>query len=441
MAGIFKAYDIRGTVPDQLNQDLAYKIGAAAAQVLEAKTVVVGRDMRPSGTDLAGALIRGLTDCGVKVVDIGMCSTPMLYFAVGHWKSDGGVMVTASHNPAEYNGFKFCKADAVPMAYDTGLDRIEKLVAGEASTTPGEKGSVEERDVGADYRAHLSKFADGIAPLTVVIDAGNGVMGAFLPALFEKLPCEIIKLYFEPDGTFPNHEANPLKEENMADLIAKVKETQADLGIAFDGDGDRSMYCDENGTIVPCDLLTALLATEMLEREPGATIVYDLRSSRIVPETIEQHGGTPVESRVGHSFIKATMREKNSIFAGELSGHFYFRDIFTTDNAEMAAIHVLSQVSRSGKPLSELIEPFRAYVQSGEINFEVADKDAKLQELKETYSDAEQYELDGLTVRYDSWWCNVRPSNTEPVLRLNLEADSRALLDEKVAEVSKLLAG
>lgn len=440
MAGVFKAYDIRGTYPEPLDEELAYKIGAAAVRVVGASTVVVGRDMRASGEVLGEALIRGITDAGANVIDIGMSSTPMLYFAVGHWKADGGVMVTASHNPSEYNGFKFCKADAVPMAYDTGLAEIEKLVASSTTTeAPGQKGNVETRDVGPEYRAHLLKFADDIKPLTVVIDAGNGVMGAFLPALFDKLSCEVIQLYFEPDGTFPNHEANPLKAENMADLIARVKETGADLGIAFDGDGDRSMYCDEKGEIVPCDFVTALLATEMLSREAGATIVYDLRSSWVVKEEIERLGGVALESRVGHSFIKATMRENDSIFAGELSGHFYFRDIFTTDNAELAALSVLSLVSRSGKPLSELIAPYRKYFASGEINFEVADKDAKLAALRERYADAEMHQLDGLTVRYADWWCNVRPSNTEPVLRLNLEARTAALREERLAEVKALL--
>ncbi|MHC4870459.1 MAG: phosphomannomutase/phosphoglucomutase [Planctomycetota bacterium] len=439
MAGIFKAYDIRGTYPDQLNDELAYKIGLAFVKVVAADTVVVGRDMRESGIAVADSLIRGITDAGADVIDIGMCATPMLYFAVGHWKSSAGIMVTASHNPAEYNGFKFCKADAVPVAYDTGLNEVEKLVGGAQLESSGQKGSVEEMDIGPDYRAHILKYADGIKPLTVVVDSGNGVMGAFLPALFDKLPVELIKMYFEPDGTFPNHEANPLKPENMQDLIEKVKETGADLGIAFDGDGDRAMYCDENGEIVACDFITALLAAEMLEREPGGTIVYDLRSSNVVKEEIERLGGKPLESRVGHSFIKATMREVDSIFAGELSGHFYFRDIFTTDNAEMAAMQVLGLLSRENKKFSELVAPLRKYRASGEINFEVEDKNAKIQAIKDKYSDAEQYELDGLTTRYNDWWFNVRLSNTEPVLRLNLEADNDSLLQEKLKELTELL--
>lgn len=442
MAGIFKAYDIRGTYPDQLNEDIAYKIGYAAVSVLQAETIVVGRDMRESGVELSKALIRGINDAGANVIDIGMASTPMVYFGVVHWKACAGVQVTASHNPAEYNGFKFCGKMAVPVSFDTGLDQVEKLVKGNLPQQPGKTGGVETREIEADYRAHLLKFADEIKPLTAVVDAGNGVMGAFLPALFEKLPVDLIPLFFEPDGTFPNHEANPLKEENMRDLIAKVKETGADLGIAFDGDGDRSMYVDENGTIIPADFVTALIAGEMLEREPGATICYDLRSSKVTPEVIKAAGGVPVETRVGHSFIKQTMREKKSIFAGELSGHFYFRDTFTTDNAEMAAIQVLSIISKSGKKLSGLIAPFKKYFASGEINFEVEDTAEKLAELKATYADClEQYELDGLTMKFKDWWFNVRASNTEPVLRLNLEADTAAVRDQKVAEMQRLLQG
>ncbi|MFH0911216.1 MAG: phosphomannomutase/phosphoglucomutase [Planctomycetota bacterium] len=439
MAGIFKAYDIRGVYPETLNEETARRIGAAAALVLKARTVVVGRDMRVSSPAIVEALTEGFTNAGVDVIRIGLSSTPMLYFAVGHWKAGGGVMVTASHNPAQYNGFKFCRAEAVPVSYDTGLAEIEKRVSSGRMSSSKRKGSVEEQEIGPDYRAHLLKFADGIKPLTVAIDTGNGVMGAFLPPLLDKLPCEVIRLYFEPDGTFPHHEANPLKPENMADLVAKVRETKADLGIAFDGDGDRAFFCDETGAIVPADFVTALLAAEMLAREPGGTIVYDLRSSRIVREEILRLGGVPVESRVGHSYMKAVMREQNSLFGGELSGHFYFRDIFTTDNAELAALHILTQMSRTGKKLSALVKPFKKYFASGETNFEVADKDRKLAALKARYANAKRSELDGLTLCYADWWCNVRPSNTEPVLRLNLEARTAKLLREKLKEVSALL--
>jgi phosphomannomutase len=435
--GVFKAYDIRGTVPDQINEELFKKIGLAAVKVLNAKQVVVGRDMRESSTPLGKALIKGLTQGGADVIDIGMSSTPMLYFATAFCKADGGIQITASHNPAEYNGCKFCREDAIPVAYDTGLGEIEKLVESGTLTPGDEEGSVETRDVGSDYRAHLLKFAGQIKPQTVIVDAGNGVMGAFVPPLFAKLPCELIRLYFEPDGTFPNHEANPLKPENVQDLIARVKETGADLGVALDGDGDRSIYVDERGNLIPCDALTALIAAEMLEREPGATIIFDLRSSWIVAEEIERLGGTPIKSRVGHSYIKATMREHNAVFAGELSGHFYFRDIHYTDNAEMAMLTVLTLMSKTGKPISELLAPYRKYYATGEINFEVQDKDTCLRAVEEAFGEGakEVLHLDGLSIEHEDWWCNVRPSNTEPVLRLNLEArtpEFRDAMREKV---------
>jgi len=439
---IFKAYDVRGTYPDQVNEDLFAKIGLAAVKVLKAGTVVVGRDMRESGVSLGEALIKGLTQAGANVIDIGMASTPMLNFATAFYKAGAGIQITASHNPAEYNGCKFCREDAIPVAYSTGMSEMEKLIESGSLTPAAKTGKVETRDISSDYRAHLLKFASQIKPQTVVVDAGNGVMGAFLPQLFSKLPCELIQLYFEPDGSFPNHEANPLKEENMIDLQEQVKETGADLGIAYDGDGDRAMFVDETGLTVPADVVTAMLASEMLEREPGATIVYDLRSSWAVKEEIERLGGKPLMSRVGHSFIKATMRETNAIFAGELSGHFYFRDIHYTDNAEMAMLSVLTLISKTGKKLSELAAPFRTYFPTGEINFEVEDKDAKIKAIAETFGEGgEVLELDGLSVIHKDWWCNVRPSNTEPVLRLNLEARTAALRDEMRGKVEQVLLG
>ncbi len=440
---VFKAYDIRGTYPDQVDEDLFTKIGLAAVKVLGARSVVVGRDMRQSSPELVKALTKGLVQAGAEVIDIGMSSTPMLYFATAFYKAGAGVQITASHNPAQYNGCKFCREDAIPVSYETGLGEMEKLVKS-GSLTPGDDaGAVEERDISSDYLAHLLKFADQIKPQTVVVDAGNGVMGAFLPKLFSKLPCELIRLYFEPDGTFPNHEANPLKPENMQDLIKRVKETGADLGVAFDGDGDRSMYVDETGEIIPCDALTALIGAEMLERDPGSTIIYDLRSSWICKEEIERLGGNALMSRVGHSFIKATMREHNAIFAGELSGHFYFRDIHYTDNAEMAMLTVLGLISKSGKKLSELIAPYRKYFATGEINFEVEDKDARMQAVEETFGkDAKNIlHLDGLSVEHEDWWCNVRPSNTEPVLRLNLEARTPELRDRMREKVEAVIRG
>ena len=440
---IFKAYDIRGTYPDQVNETLFEAMGQAAPQVLKCKTAVVGRDMRESGVPLAQAMIRGLTKAGVDVIDIGMTSTPMLYFATAYFKAQAGVQITASHNPAAYNGCKWCREDAIPVAYDTGLSDIEKLVNKNAFSPADKAGTVKTAEIFGEYRANLLKYSDGIEPMTVVIDAGNGVMGAFLPKLLEKLPCEVIPMYFEPDGNFPNHEANPIKAENMRDLVAKVKEVGADIGVAFDGDGDRSMYVDEQGNIVPADFVTALLAGEMLAMEPGATIYYDLRSSKVCKEEIERLGGVAKMCRVGHSFIKAMMREDKAVFAGELSGHFYFRDLHYTDNAEMAMLSVLSVVSKSGGKLSELVAPFKKYFATGEINFVVADTAKILAEVEEKYkgSAKEVFHLDGLSMYFDGYWFNIRASNTEPVLRLNLEADTAAVREQALAEVEKAIGG
>lgn len=441
--GIFKAYDVRGTYPDQINEKNFRQIAMAAVAALQAKTIVLGHDMRVSSPALHDAVAAGLAAAGATVIDIGMASTPMLYFATSHCKADAGIQITASHNPGQYNGLKFCRADAVPVAYGTGLELIEqKFLAPEDLTPAPVAGEIKKLDVHKEYVAQLSKYTGEIAPLTVVVDAGNGVMGRFLPKLFEKLPCELIPLYFEPDGTFPHHEANPLKPENMQDLIAKVKETHADLGIAFDGDGDRSMYVDETGAIVPCDVVTALLAGEFLRHEPGATIVYDLRSSRVTPEEIARLGGKPLISRVGHSFIKKLMRDTGAVFAGELSGHFYFRELHYTDNAEMAMLAMFGVISREKKKLSELVAPLRKYSATGEINFAISDPKARIAEIKEHYAaapGAEVLEIDGLSVNFPDWWFNLRPSNTEPVLRLNLEGDTEELRDAKKAEVVALI--
>ncbi len=440
---IFKAYDVRGTYPDQINEPLFEAIGEAAPQVLDCKTCVVGRDMRESGVPLAQAMMRGLTKAGTNVIDIGMASTPMLYFATAYLKADAGVQITASHNPAIYNGCKWCREDAIPVAYDTGLADMEKLVNKNAFTPADKPGTIKTEDIGSEYRANLLKYAGSIKPLTVVVDAGNGVMGAFLPALFAKLPCEVIPLYFEPDGNFPNHEANPIKAENMKDLVAKVREIGADVGVAFDGDGDRAMFVDEQGNLIPADFVTALLAGEMLAMDPGATIFYDLRSSKVVKEEIERLGGVAKMCRVGHSFIKAMMREDKAIFAGELSGHFYFRELHYTDNAEMAMLSVLSVLSKSGKKMSELIAPFHKYFATGEINFEVDDTEKTLQRVEAQFKDKakEIFHLDGLSMYFDDYWFNIRASNTEPVIRLNLEADTAELRDKARAEAEKAIGG
>ena len=470
MDRIFKAYDIRGIYPEEINESMFTKIGAGFVKFLrtrsddnkslvttndsihQIKTIVVGRDMRESGVSLANALIQGILQSGVDVIDIGMCSTPMLYYATAFFKADAGAMITASHNPAKYNGIKFCREDAIPVAYDSGLSTVKEIIRSDSICPADKPGNIMYKEIGTEYRKLLIKYSDDIKPMTVVVDAGNGVMGAFLPSLFKQIPCEFIELYFEPDGTFPNHEANPLEASNMRDLQAKVCELEADIGIAFDGDGDRAMYADETGALIPADFITALLAGEMLKRNPGAAILYDLRSSRVVANEITRLGGKPMKCRVGHSYIKKMMRKENAVFAGELSGHFYFKDIHFTDNAEMCMLLVLSLMSNTGKKLSELIAPFRGkYRQSGEINFHVDKKREAIEAVKERFSccntiiDSADKEhennlsADGLSIEAADWWCNIRASNTEPVLRLNLEADTKELLDEKLQTIEQII--
>lgn len=441
MAGIFKAYDIRGTYPDQLDERLAARIGAAVVEVLGAKRLVIGRDMRQSGPALRAAMVAAIADAGCEVIDIGECSTPMTYWAVNVLAADAAIMITASHNPAGYNGCKISGRGATPVSYDTGIADIERLAVADTPLPRRPRGAVSERDLLSDYQRWLLGFAGTIKPFKLVIDTGNGMMGAMLPGLFQALPCTVVPLYFEVDGSFPNHEPNPLNPANMRDLQAAVRRTGADLGAAFDGDGDRVMFVDERGELVPGDQVTALLAAELLQKAPGSTIIYDLRSSWAVPEEIRRLGGTPLESRVGHSFIKQSMRRTDAVFAGELSGHFYFRDAFFTDNAELAMLHVLRVLSQSGRPLSELMRPYARYHATGEVNFEVHDKDACLARLIAAFPGAELGHLDGLTLRFADWWCNVRPSNTEPVLRLNLEARTAGLRDAMRQQVEQLIGG
>jgi phosphomannomutase len=441
MAGIFKAYDIRGTYPDQIHERIAGRIGSAVVKVLNAKRLVIGRDMRESGPSLRDAIVAAVLAAGCEVIDIGRCSTPMLYFAVNSADADGGIMITASHNPARYNGCKICGRGATPVSYDTGIADIERLAAAEPTGTSDsvEPGRLETREIADDYYRWLLERARDLPPFTLAIDTGNGIMGEMLPRLFEKLPCRVIPLYWQPDGRFPNHEPDPLKPENMRDLQAAVREHRADLGIAFDGDGDRVMFVDERQGLVSSDRITALFAGHFLAQAPGSTIIYDLRSSWVVRDEIQRHGGTPLESRVGHSFIKQSMRKTSAVFAGELSGHFYFRDAFYTDNGELAMLTLLSLLSQRGEPLSQLLSPFDRYFATGELNFEVADKQTCLARLQAEFKDAEVSHLDGVTLRYADWWCNVRPSNTEPVLRLNLEAKTPALRDQMTTRVESLL--
>ena len=443
MAGIFKAYDVRGIYPTQLDEAIARKIGQAFRNVLDDEDlalghrVVVSRDMRPSSVPLAEALIAGLTQAGLDVVDIGLATTPMNYFAIGHLKTAGGVQVTASHNPAQYNGLKFSKHEARPVSGDHGIALLESSVANgdlPASTRPG---TVTTADVSAAYADHVLSFLRRPAAarrLKVVVDASNG-MAVVDRAIWDALGVDLVPLYFELDGTFPNHEANPLKLENLRDLQAKVLEVGADLGVSCDGDFDRAAFVDERGEPVGSDLATALIAGELLAREPGKHVTYDLRSSRAAAEYIAEHGGVPVRERVGHSFIKATMRGNGGAFGGELAGHYYFRDNFYADCAILAVIEILNLLWHTGSRMSELVAPLLRYAKSPETNFEVEDKAGKMRELAAAYPGAEIDWLDGVTVQFPDWWFNVRPSNTEPLLRLVVEARTQADLDRHFGEL------
>lgn len=443
---IFKAYDVRGTVPDQLDEDLARAVGTAYVQVLGASSVVVGYDMRPSSPGLAGAFADGATAAGADVTMIGLASTDQLYFASGHLGLPGA-MFTASHNPAQYNGIKMCKANAVPVGAESGLLEIRDRVAEGASTNGGRTGSIDEHDVLQAYAAHLLSLAPVKGrPLKVVVDAGNGMAGHTAPAVFERLAgdIEVVPMYFELDGTFPNHEANPIEAENLVDLQRRVLAEKADIGLAFDGDADRCFLVDERGEAVSPSTLTALIAARELVKEPGGTIIHNLITSRSVPEIVEELGGTPVRTRVGHSFIKATMAETNAVFGGEHSGHFYFRDFWRADSGMLAALHALAALAETERPLSELLAEYERYPMSGEINSEVADQKAVLATLEEQYAGRDGVtvdHLDGLSVQHADWAFNVRASNTEPLLRLNAEGKDEATMSQVRDEVLSVIRG
>jgi phosphomannomutase len=435
MSGIFKAYDIRGITPDELDRDDAYQIGRATARFISAATLAVGRDARSSSPELLEALLAGIKDEGVDVIDLGLISTPILYFAVEELKTGGGIMITASHNPGQYNGFKICREHAIPIGEASGLRDIEALTTQIASEKPHPTpGSVRSIDVHSGYLEHILALINHSLPLKVVLDCGNGMASVGLEPVLERLDIEVERLYFEPDCSFPNHEADPLKVENLQDLIAAVKQSGAQLGVAFDGDADRAVFVDHTGEPISSDLITALLARQQLARNPGGRILYDLRSSRVTAEEIEAAGGIAEMSRVGHSFVKAQMREVDAIFAGELSGHFYFRfsPTLVADDGIAAFVSVLDLLASENCTLAELVAPLRRYSASGEINRRVGDIEAIIAEVEATYSDAPEIShLDGLLVRYPDWWFNLRPSNTEPVLRLNLEAPTEAMMIEK----------
>ena len=429
---IFKAYDIRGLVDGELSPDFAFSVGLAFARFLEIErepsTVIIGEDMRPSSPELADAFAAGVISNGTNVIRIGLASTDMLYFAAGS-KNLPGAMFTASHNPAAYNGIKLCFSGARPIGKETGLQTIEKFVRDGISVAMRPPGIETQEDLLPAYADHLHKLVsfNGNRPLKIVIDAGNGMAGFTAPSIFERLGAEIIPLYFELDGNFPNHEANPIDPNNLKDLQKAVIENKADIGLAFDGDADRCFLVDEKGELVDPSTLTSLIASRELAKHPGSTIIHSLISSRAVIEVINELGGIPVRSRVGHSYIKALMAQTGAIFGGEHSGHFYFKDFWCADSGALAALHALAALGETNNSLSQLLSPFKRYVASGEVNSRVSDAASCIQAIKESYSTLPGFEideLDGLTVSAPTWWFNVRASNTEPLLRLNVEADT-----------------
>jgi phosphomannomutase len=438
---IFKAYDVRGLYPEELDESVAKKIGNAFARFTAASTVIVGRDMRPSSVPLSQAFIEGATLAGADVVDVGLASTDLVYFASGKLDAPAA-MFTASHNPAQYNGIKMCRASAAPIGEATGLLQIKEAVAAGLVERAEEVGRVEERDLLADFADHVRSFADPkvLRPLSVVADTANGMGGLVVPAVFAGLPFTVDVLFGELDGTFPNHPADPIQPENLVALQKAVLEAGADVGLAFDGDADRVFLVDDRAQPISGSITTAIVAKGILERTgPGESVVHNLICSKAVPEVIREMGGTPVRSRVGHSFIKQVMAETDAVFGGEHSGHYYFRDNWRADSGLIAAMVVLEQLCRADVPLSELRKPFERYAQSGEINTRVADPQAVIERVADAYRGAEQDRLDGLTVDLGDWWFNLRPSNTEPLLRLNAEAPDRLACDAHTQEVLDLI--
>jgi phosphomannomutase len=441
---LFKAYDLRGLVGTELTPEVAEAVGRALADFLGEGPVCVGYDMRPDSRELAAAVRAGLVKQGRDVYDIGQVASDMIYFAVGHLQAAGGAMVTASHNPGAYNGIKLCGREARPIGIETGLTDIREAVEADRYQEVATPGVETQHDVMSAWVEHALSFVDvkTLKPYHVAVDAGNGMGGLVMPHLEGRWPLTVEPMYFELDGTFPNHPANPLVEENNRDLVAKIKADKLDFGIAFDGDGDRAVLVDENGRIVPGHIMTSMLAKHFLLQNPGANIIYDARNSHLVVDVARENGGQAIRSRVGHSYIKADMRKYNAPFGGEFSGHYYFRDNWYADSGLIGALVAIQVVSDSGKKLSEVVDEYASrYARSPEVNFTVADKAAKIAQLKQHYADGTPDELDGITVTYPDWWFNVRPSNTEPLLRLNVEATTPERLQEKVVELEKLLQG
>jgi phosphomannomutase len=442
-AKVFKAYDVRGIYPDELDEEGAQAIGRAYVEQFEPRKIAVGHDMRLSSPSMTEAVMKGAAEAGADVVALGLVGTEMVYFAVGELGLDGGIAVTASHNPKEYTGMKIVRRGALPVGGDSGLLDIRERAASSARQETRPIGTVTHEDIWPRFVERVLSFidVDALKPLRVVIDAANGMAGVMLPPILERLPIDAVRYYFEPDGSFPNHEPNPLLPENREFIIGKVREEGADLGVAFDGDADRCFFVDDTGEFVPGDFVTALLAESILEKESGAKILYDVRASWAVPETIKRAGGTPLVNRVGHAFFKHRMREEGAVFGGEVSGHYYFRDFSQADSGVVPFLLMLELISKRGERLSDIWRPFREhYFITGELNTPVSDVALKLQELKERFgNEGAVSHLDGLSVDADDWHMNVRPSNTEPLLRLNLEALSPELMERKRDEVLEVI--
>ncbi len=439
IANIFKAYDVRGIFPNQLDEETTRAIGFCFAKIIKAKRIIVGRDMRLSSNILFNALAKGINQAGAEVIDIGMVSTDATYFASGKL-SLAAVMITASHNPKEWNGFKLTKADAIPFGEDD-IKKLKQAVIKYKINTKNTKRKIKKINISPGYIKNVLSFIDknNISKLKIAADAGNGMGGKVLSEIYAKLPCKIVPLYFKPDGSFPNHQPSPIESKNLIDLQKKVRQTKADFGMAFDGDADRVFFVDEKSNLVNGGSIVAVLAEYFLKQHKGEKIIYDLRCSHFIPELIKTNGGQALISRVGHSFIKKLMKETQAVFGGEISGHYYFRDNYRADSAMIAAVIITQILSAGKKSFSEMIKDYVKYFQIEETNSEVKNKDAKLKEIKRKYKDGKIYNIDGVTVEYKDWWFNVRKSNTEPVLRLNLEAKTKKLLKEKKDELLKLI--
>jgi phosphomannomutase len=444
---IFKAYDIRGLYPEEINEEAAYRIGRAMVRFLGAKDIVVGKDIRSSSDSLYEKLKAGIMDEGANVIYLGKVTTPMLYYASGKIACDGGIMITASHNPPQYNGFKICRPMAIPIGEGSGIDEVKKLAIESEFIEAENQGSVSSHEIRNEYLNYVASFANfKDKKMKIVVDPANSMSILEIP-IYQKFSqnIELVSIFDNFDNTFPNHEANPIKLETLSALQNKVIETKANLGIAYDGDGDRVGFVDEKGNIIPMDLVTALIAKVVLKQKPGVTILYDLRSSMAVKEIIEEKGGKAIECRVGHALIKKQMRETDAAFAGELSGHYYFDENFKAECGSLPAIYLLNLIAETNQPISELVAETKRYFHSGEINSEVGNKEKIINKLKEIYQDGVLGELDGIKISYwnqevgQRWWFNVRPSNTEPLLRLNLEADNKALMEEKKEELLSLI--